>query len=122
MTIETFDPLDKAYIRTVVEHGRLPGMGVGSAHAAMRAFMESPAFIDHLADALHDSAGLMITSIIEFNCYCRRIATSDGTKDGPQDENWDHTGEPYDPAHWNATDPPLCEKTAAGIVERMLHR
>lgn len=115
MTIETFDPLNKAYLWTAADKAGV-FMSVPVGYAAMRAFMESPAFIDHLADALHTSDGG------EFDCYCRRIATSDGTKDGLQDDNWSRDGNIYDPAEWGATDPPLCELTAATVVARMLHR
>lgn len=119
MSIETFDPLDRAYLDVLVWRGAAMSVPVG--HAAMRAFMESPAFIDHLADALHDSDG-SYSAIGEFDCYCRRIATEDGTKDGPQDDNWSGDGKPYDPEEWGVSEPPLCERTAAAIVTRMLHR
>lgn len=119
MTIETFDPLDKAFLSSL--HERAFDVSVPSGHAVMRAFMESPAFIDHLADALH-AVDNVVSAIIEFNCYCRRIATSDGTRDGPQDENWSHDGEDYNQSNWGVTEPPQCEQTAADIVARMLHR
>lgn len=119
MTIETMDPLNKAFLLALHERGF--DVSVPFGFTAMRAFMESPAFIDHLADALHEADGVS-SAIAEFECYCRRIATEDGTKDGPQHDNWDHTGKPYDPADWGVADPPLCEQTAAAIVTRMLHR
>ena len=121
MSIETFDPLNRAFLAAVHDRGQGIALSVPFGYAAMRAFMESPAFIDHLADALHDSDG-SYSAIIEFACYCRRIATSDGTKDGPQDDNWSHDGNIYDPAEWGVADPPLCEQTAARVVARMLHR
>ncbi len=45
MSIETFDPLDKAFLAETK-------MSVPSGHAAMVAFMQSEGFLDHLMHAL----------------------------------------------------------------------
>jgi hypothetical protein len=72
-----------------------------------------------LADVLHEESGnLAIEGIM---CWCRRIATADGTHDGLQDKNWTTKGEPYNPSEWgeSAERPTYCEQTAKLLLEHI---
>jgi hypothetical protein len=75
-----------------------------------------------LADVLHyveDSP-----AIEGIMCWCRRIATTDGTHDGPQDDNWNTIGDVYDPKAWGSTAerPTACEQSAKEILDLLKER
>ena len=67
-----------------------------------------------IADGLHHAEDLVGETL----CWCRRIATTDGTVDGPIDPGWSSDGE-YDPKEWGTTAerPTQCEKASMSIIE-----
>lgn len=71
-----------------------------------------------VADALHRVAGGPHSLVdVEEGCYCRRIATEDGTVDGPQSPYWSSIGGVYDPKEWGVADPTLCTLTASDLID-----